>query len=221
MTRRLRRDWFHRYVVNPPAFRPGTRMPTGWPDGKSMLPKVLGGDTARQVEAVWQYLSDGPDAAEPYGLGREPIPLVADERAGHLPQLHPGGRPAGHRRRLPREGEPRLRRQRPAARPDLARGLHRRLAALDRPGRGLPGADGRQRPRPSPPGPPFARLPSPTDRLADAGLARRWATSSAATGSARTGRPTFLYDVGAVHVEDFPEAVAGAEGRRRSADPRR
>ncbi len=77
MTKRLRRDWFHRYVVNPPLFRPGTRMPTAWPDGKSMLPKVLGGDTLAQVEAIWRYLADGTAAAEPYGLGREPMPLFA------------------------------------------------------------------------------------------------------------------------------------------------
>ena len=31
MTRRLRRDWFHRYLVDTQAYRPGTRMPTGWP----------------------------------------------------------------------------------------------------------------------------------------------------------------------------------------------
>ena len=35
MTRRLRRDWFHRYLVDPQAYRPGTRMPTAWPDGKT------------------------------------------------------------------------------------------------------------------------------------------------------------------------------------------
>ena len=79
MTRRLRRDWFSQYVVNPPAFRPGTRMPSSWPDGKSMLDSVLDGDTKRQVESIWRYLSDGPSAAVPYGLGRDPMPLVADK----------------------------------------------------------------------------------------------------------------------------------------------
>jgi len=76
MTTRLRRDWFHRYLVDPQQFRPGTRMPGAWPMGQSLLPSVLKGDTNRQIEAVWTYLADGKSAPEPYGLGREPIPLV-------------------------------------------------------------------------------------------------------------------------------------------------
>jgi hypothetical protein len=77
MTRRVRRDWYVKYVINPQKFRPGTRMPSAWPDGKSTLPSVLDGDANRQIEAVWLYLSDGPDAALPSGIGREPIPLAA------------------------------------------------------------------------------------------------------------------------------------------------
>lgn len=78
MTERVRRDWFLRYLLDPNKFRPGTRMPAAWPLGQSQLPKILGGDTAQQVEAVWLYLSDGPKAANPYGVGREPILLAAD-----------------------------------------------------------------------------------------------------------------------------------------------
>jgi hypothetical protein len=40
---------------------------------------VLEGDTAQQIEAVWRYLSDGPKAALPYGVGRELIPLIAEQ----------------------------------------------------------------------------------------------------------------------------------------------
>ncbi len=54
-------------------------MPTAWPDGKSQLETIFDGDTLKQVESVWLYLSDGPNAAVPYGLGRDPIPLVADK----------------------------------------------------------------------------------------------------------------------------------------------
>ena len=81
MTRRLRRDWFHRYLVDTQAYRPGTRMPTAWPGGKTMLPQVADGDTRKQIEAIWEFLSDGPNAAEPYGLGREPMPLVPGTEA--------------------------------------------------------------------------------------------------------------------------------------------
>ena len=45
-------------------------------DGQSLLKKVLDGDTKMQIEAIWQYLADGSNPAEPSGLGRDPIPLV-------------------------------------------------------------------------------------------------------------------------------------------------
>src|SRR5207245_1587129 len=35
MIRRLKRDWFHRYLLDPASLRPGTRMPGFWPEGKS------------------------------------------------------------------------------------------------------------------------------------------------------------------------------------------
>ncbi len=76
MARRLRADWFHRYLLNPQAFRPGTRMPAAWPFGKSTIPDVLGGDAHAQIHAVWVYLSDGPKAAIPKGLIPEKMVLV-------------------------------------------------------------------------------------------------------------------------------------------------
>lgn len=78
MTKRLKRDWFHRYLIDPQGFRPGTRMPVAWPSGKSLLPNILDGDTSQQIEAIWQFLADGTKAAEPSGLGRDPIPLVPE-----------------------------------------------------------------------------------------------------------------------------------------------
>ncbi|MCI0642677.1 MAG: c-type cytochrome [Gemmataceae bacterium] len=74
---RLRREWFHRYLVDPNKIRPGTRMPAVFPLGQSTLPKVLGGDAVQQIEAMWLYLADGPKAANPYGVGRDPMPLIA------------------------------------------------------------------------------------------------------------------------------------------------
>src|SRR5262249_14979482 len=81
LPQRLRRDWFHRYVVDPQKFRPGTRMPSSWPDGQTFLTDVLDGDTTKQVEAIWVYLSDGPRAALPLGLKKEFIPLVPEREA--------------------------------------------------------------------------------------------------------------------------------------------
>ena len=79
MADRVRRDWFIRYVLDPNKFRPGTRMPAVWPLGQTQLPKILEGDTAQQAEAVWRYLFDGTKAALPYGVGKDPIPLIAQD----------------------------------------------------------------------------------------------------------------------------------------------
>jgi len=81
MTRRLRRDWFQAYLLNPQKVRPGTRMPAAWPDGKTFYPDLLDGKTPTQIEAIWVYLQDGPAAQRPAGLGKQYIPLVPDKNA--------------------------------------------------------------------------------------------------------------------------------------------
>ena len=68
MTRRLRRDWFHRYLLDPQTYRPGTRMPAAWPNGRSVVPDVLDGRPATQIEAIWLYLSQAAAAPIPSGL---------------------------------------------------------------------------------------------------------------------------------------------------------
>ncbi|MEZ6129690.1 MAG: c-type cytochrome [Planctomycetaceae bacterium] len=80
MSRRLRRDWFHRYLLNPQSYRPGTRMPSAWPNNRSVVPKILDGDPARQLEAIWLYLQDGSQAKIPSGLIAEAIELKPTER---------------------------------------------------------------------------------------------------------------------------------------------
>lgn len=75
MTKRLRRDWFHRYLINPQEYRPGTRMPGAWPNGRTVVRKILGGDTPQQIEAIWRYLSDGNKAKVPSGLTVKAIEL--------------------------------------------------------------------------------------------------------------------------------------------------
>lgn len=80
MHKRLRRDWFERYLLDPQKYRPGTRMPAPWPNGQSFFPDTLGGDTRQQIQAVWQYLSYGPSASIPLGLEEDAIELVATKR---------------------------------------------------------------------------------------------------------------------------------------------
>lgn len=81
MTKRLRDDWFHHYMINPQAYRPGTRMPGGWPNGESQLPMILDGDTAKQIRSIWAYLSDGDKATLPSGLVTGSIELIAFDEA--------------------------------------------------------------------------------------------------------------------------------------------
>lgn len=75
MPRRLREDWFYHYMLNPQVFRPGTRMPAPWPNGRASLTDVLKGDANLQMRGIWLYLADGDKAAVPAGLVREPIEL--------------------------------------------------------------------------------------------------------------------------------------------------
>lgn len=65
MNARLNYDWFDRYLRAPAELKPGTRMPVFWPDGESALKDIEGGDTTRQIEAIWNYLSQGDKAPDP------------------------------------------------------------------------------------------------------------------------------------------------------------
>ena len=209
MTRRLRRDWFSRYVVNPPAFRPGTRMPTAWPDGQSTLGTVYDGDTARQVESIWVYLSDGPKAAVPYGLGRDPIPLVADKGAVIYRNFIQGAGPRAIGVGYPEKGNLAFDAN------DLRLALiwqgHFIDASKHWTGRG----EGFQGPLGDnilslPAGPSFAVL---ADEKAEWPRHRDKEGGDRFKGYYLTGggRPVFEYEVGKVRVEDFPEAVSGGD----------
>lgn len=68
MAERLREDWFHRYLVNPQIYRPGTRMPTGFPDGKSTVPNIYDGNPSQQTSAMWSFLKKGDQGGVPEGI---------------------------------------------------------------------------------------------------------------------------------------------------------
>lgn len=68
MTQRVRSDWFLRYMIDPPAYRPGTRMPTGYPGGKATIRDIYDGNPDRQLAAIWTFLKDGNKAGIPEGL---------------------------------------------------------------------------------------------------------------------------------------------------------
>ena len=79
MPKRLRHEWFLAYVANPQLFRPGTRMPAAWPEGKTFYPDILDGTAAGQIEGVWRYLA-GAKPRPPIGASAHPIELVPMDR---------------------------------------------------------------------------------------------------------------------------------------------
>ncbi|MFL5240927.1 MAG: hypothetical protein ACJ8FY_02365 [Gemmataceae bacterium] len=67
-TQRVRYDWYVRWMEQPQRMQPGTRMPTVFLDGKSILDTVLAGHVGSQEEAMWGYLSLGQNMPLPEGL---------------------------------------------------------------------------------------------------------------------------------------------------------
>ena len=66
VTDRLRHDYFRRWMRNPQAYLPGTKMPSfGNAEGKTPYKDVLGGDAAAEYEAIWQYLLAGEHITPP------------------------------------------------------------------------------------------------------------------------------------------------------------
>lgn len=76
---RLQPAWFHGYMLNPAAFRPGIIMPSYWPGGKAIQTEILNGDTNRQLRALWDNFSLGSSARDPSGLRFEPSKLVVTD----------------------------------------------------------------------------------------------------------------------------------------------
>ncbi|MSQ94774.1 MAG: cytochrome c1 [Gemmataceae bacterium] len=76
MAERVKKEWFHNYLINPTKYRAGTRMPSSFPDGTTLLKNVLDGKADTQIEAIWLYLADGKNAMLPVGLNKSSIPLI-------------------------------------------------------------------------------------------------------------------------------------------------
>ncbi len=78
-TERLQPSWFYHFVRDPNAYRPRIVMPTSWPDGKAVHDTILNGDTDKQIQAIWYYLSLGTSAQDPAGVrGTETKLAVTD-----------------------------------------------------------------------------------------------------------------------------------------------
>ncbi len=74
-TRRIRRDWFDRWLEDPARLQPGTPMPAVFKKNHAATVKsFLEGDAAKQRDAVWAYLSKGKEAPSPKPL--PPLPVT-------------------------------------------------------------------------------------------------------------------------------------------------
>ena len=205
MPKRLKHDWFHRYMVNPAAFRPGTRMPASFPDGQTLLKDILDGDANKQIEAIWVYLADGRRAKMPFGLSRASLELVADDEAIMYRNFIQGAGTRGIGVAYP-EGinlafdanAIRLAMIWQGGFIDAAKHWNGRGAGFQGPlGDNVVALRG---------GASFAVLendksPWPAEAAKKLGYKFRGYRLD------KDRRPTFLYDYGAIHIEDFPMAV--------------
>jgi hypothetical protein len=62
---RLLKPYFFRWVRNPLAIDPQTKMPAYFEDGKSALTDYYGGDAEKQINALYQYIRQGEKMPAP------------------------------------------------------------------------------------------------------------------------------------------------------------
>ena len=62
---RLLKPYFFRWMRNPLAIDPQTKMPAYFEDGKSALTDYYDGDAEKQINALYQYMRHGEKMAAP------------------------------------------------------------------------------------------------------------------------------------------------------------
>ena len=207
MPKRLTRGWYDRYLRNPSALRPGTRMTSFWPGGESARMDILGGDNDRQIEAIWRYLAEGESAVTPHGLMPNAIVLEAKDEAIIYRNFIEGAGPRAIAVGYPEQA-------------NLAFDANQMRLALIWQGEFIDASKhwvGRGSGFQKPYGDNVLKLHAgaPFAVLADADAVWPKATGKKA-GYEFEGyqldkprRPTFFYSFSGVSVHDFPEAVAG------------
>lgn len=211
MGERLRPEWLHRYLLEPQAFRPGTRMPQAWPAGKSTRPEILDGDTERQLNAVLTYLADGRKARIPEGVIRQSLELIVGGEPvvyrGFLDIAGPRGIAVGYPEQVNLAFDPnalRLALLWKGRFLDASRHWQDRGAGNIAPlgGDVLRLAEG----------PPFAQLADreKTPWPKETGTAAGYKFHGYRLDAQR--RPTFRYDLGAIQVEDLPFDEVTSQG---------
>jgi mono/diheme cytochrome c family protein len=207
MRQRLNEDWFKRYMRNPQVFRPGTRMPSAWPNtGKSLLKDILEGDIDKQIHAVWSYLADGAQARTPYGMVTGGMMLTPFNEAIIYRNFIEGAGP-----RAIGVGFPENRHLAFDAN-NLRLALIWQGSYIDAKRHWSGRGEGFQPPAGSavirlPDGVSFARMPNP-DAPWPKQSARELGYHFRGYRLSKDQRPTFLYDIGPVQVEDVPNPLS-------------
>lgn len=81
---RVHPQWFYDFLLDPGKLKPGTRMPTFFPNGRSQNPNVLDGDADRQIAAIWAYLKTAD---------KHPLPDKLEQARSASYELIPTDRP--------------------------------------------------------------------------------------------------------------------------------
>jgi cbb3-type cytochrome oxidase cytochrome c subunit len=204
---RLKFDWFRRYLLDPQSLRPGTRMPAFWPNGAAVNKDIEGGDTEKQIAAIWAYLARKDFSDEPTGLVQGKMELIPTNEAIIYRNFIEGGGPRAIGVGYPEKAnlafdadDMRLAMIWQGAFIDAARHRTGRGSGFEKPlgGSVLHG----------PAGPPFAMLDSESTAWPkQSGRAAGWQFHGYLLDDKR--RPTFRYSWNELHFEDFPVAVAG------------
>jgi len=83
LRQRIQPAWFRAFVYNPGVIKPRTQMPTFFPQGQSTVKNILGGNTDRQIAALWAYLRNTKDGSLPEKLanqGNERFELIPTDQ---------------------------------------------------------------------------------------------------------------------------------------------
>jgi mono/diheme cytochrome c family protein len=66
--KRIRKEWWQRYALSPLRFKPGTRMPTFFDEGKSQVTAIDDGDATRQIADLWAWFEKAEQMPAPEGV---------------------------------------------------------------------------------------------------------------------------------------------------------
>lgn len=210
MTKRIREDWFLRYLYEPARYRPGTRMPTGFPNGQAAIREIYDGDPGKQISAVWTYLQDGTKAGIPNGLLAQMIELKPEQEPIIYRNFIEGTSPRGIAVGYPEKAHLAWDAN------DLCLKLiwHNRFIDASKhwvgrgPGNQVPLGDHQLRVEPTIPlavlAAPDAAWPADSPRQRDGFEFRGYRLNS-------QGQPAFMYETPFAVVTDFPKPVAGID----------